>query len=66
MGLIFLDVDNEESAKQFNKDVKHGLTFVLYYSPQCGHCVELKPEWDAMIKNIKQKILKKATIRENL
>ena len=55
MSIKVLDVIDEAGAKQFNKDVKSGLTFVLYYSPQCGHCVELKPEWDAMIENIKQK-----------
>ena len=51
--MIFLDVEDNASGDRFNRLVKNKPTFVLFFSPQCGHCKELEPEWNAMKEKLK-------------
>ena len=44
----FIDVKDSDSCDEFNHHVKTKPTFVLFYSPQCGHCQSLEPKWDKM------------------
>jgi len=34
------------SPSSLLEDVKNKKVFVLFYNNNCGHCKELKPEWD--------------------
>ena len=51
--MIFIDVEDSSSGDRFNRLVKSKPTFALFFSPQCGHCKELEPEWNAMKAKLK-------------
>jgi protein disulfide-isomerase/protein disulfide-isomerase A6 len=52
--MFFINVKDIPSSQQFNQLVKQKPTLTFFYSPNCGYCVELEPEWNAL-----ENILKK-------
>ena len=51
--LVIIDVVNKKTADRFNSAMKDQPSIVLYFSPQCGHCVALEPEWEIFINQMK-------------
>ena len=39
-------VKDEASAMSLAKEMKNGTWVVLYYAEWCGHCSQMKPEWN--------------------
>ena len=52
--MFFINVNDIPLSQQFNQLVKQKPTLAFFYSPNCGYCVELEPEWNAL-----ESILKK-------
>ena len=50
----FLDVIDIPSSEKFNTLIKEKPTLAQFFSPQCGYCKELKPEWDLMTSMLKE------------
>ena len=42
---------------QFNQEVKNLPLFVKVHHPNCGHCIQLKPEWDKLASILKKQNL---------
>ena len=42
---------------QFNREVKNLPLFVKVHHPNCGHCIQLKPEWDKLVSILKKQNL---------
>ena len=53
--MFFIDVIDSTSTKRFNDMVKRKPTLVQFFSPQCGYCKELEPEWSILVNNLKNK-----------
>ena len=53
--IIDIDVVDPLSVQKFNTAVKNKDAFIHYYHPQCGHCLELEPEWTSLVKTLKAK-----------
>jgi thiol-disulfide isomerase/thioredoxin len=53
--MIFIDVVDTDSSKRFNTLVKQKPTLAQFFSPGCGYCDELKPEWDSLEAMLKEK-----------
>ena len=47
----FLSVNNNSEANVFNNNTKKGVWLVWYYADWCGHCVNMKPEWEKLEKS---------------
>jgi len=41
-------------GKIFNTKVNNLPLFVKVYHPSCGHCIQLKPEWEKLVKILKK------------
>ena len=41
-------VKDEASAMSLAKEMKNGTWVVLYYAEWCGHCSQMKPEWNKL------------------
>jgi len=50
----FLDVIDISSSEKFNTLIKEKPTLAQFFSPQCGYCKELEPEWDSMTSMLKK------------
>ena len=37
----------------FNNNTKKGVWLVWFYADWCGHCVNMKPEWEQLEKKCK-------------
>ena len=42
---------------QFNRQVKNLPLFVKVHHPNCGHCIQLKPEWEKLVGILKKQDL---------
>ena len=51
--IIDIDVIDAPSVKEFNAAVKNKDAFIHYFHPQCGHCKELEPQWESLVKTLK-------------
>lgn len=49
--LDIMDV-NDANINSFNNKVKTMPSVVCFHADWCGHCQQLKPEWDTMVKNL--------------
>lgn len=43
---------SELSPKQFKEINKEGKTFTLFYADWCGHCKNVKPQWEEAAKEV--------------
>jgi thiol-disulfide isomerase/thioredoxin len=59
----YIHVKDKQSAEYFDKCAKEDPTIVKYYADWCGHCKNLKPEWDKACAPLK-KSTKKFNIAE--
>ena len=46
---MFIKVINAEDASNLSNLLKNGNWLVLYYAEWCGHCKDMKPEWDNVV-----------------
>ena len=46
----FIDL-NDNEGHLFNQHITGG-ALVLFFSPQCGHCTDMKPQWNALKQQI--------------
>ena len=51
----FLDVIDEPSCDKFNALIMQKPTVVQFFSPGCGYCHQLKPEWDSLTDMLREK-----------
>ena len=49
--LDIMDVNNS-NVNSFNNKIKTMPAVVCFHADWCGHCQQLKPEWDSMVKNL--------------
>ena len=54
--LDIMDV-NDRNVNSFNNKIKTMNSIVCFHANWCGHCQQLNPEWDIMVKNLKNKNL---------
>jgi len=47
---MYIKVKSKDEAADLSKLIKDGNWIVLYYAEWCGHCNEMKPEWDNVVK----------------
>ena len=47
----YIDVKDDNSAKEFKNVRDNGQWLVLFYATWCGHCQAMKPEWNKLINN---------------
>lgn len=45
---------NKRNSKKFNNVMKNGIVIVAFLMPGCGHCKELKPTWNDLMKKYKK------------
>jgi len=45
---------NKRNSKKFNNVMKNGIAIVAFLMPGCGHCKELKPTWNQLMKKYKK------------
>jgi thiol-disulfide isomerase/thioredoxin len=50
----YIHVKDKSSAEFFDKCAKEDPTIVKYYADWCGHCKNLKPEWDKACAPLKK------------
>ena len=50
----FLDVIDKTSCNKFNALIMQQPTVVQFFSPGCGYCDQLKPEWDSLQEMLKE------------
>lgn len=50
-----INVNSDKSVKTFNKISKKGNVMVAFVATWCGHCQNLKPIWEKMVKMMKKK-----------
>ena len=43
---VFDISDNEQELEEFQKVVGNVIAVVFFYMPGCGHCENMKPEWE--------------------
>jgi thiol-disulfide isomerase/thioredoxin len=51
-----IKVMDKDSAEQLSSLLKKGDWVVLYYSEHCGHCKDMKPEWDRFELDVPDKV----------
>ena len=49
----FLDVIDNQSCNKFNALIMEQPTVVQFFSPGCGYCDQLKPEWNSLHEILK-------------
>jgi thiol-disulfide isomerase/thioredoxin len=47
---MYIKVNSKDEASNLSQLIKDGNWIVLYYAEWCGHCNEMKPEWDNVVK----------------
>lgn len=52
---MHLKVGSESEAINLSKLINDGNWMVLYYAEWCGHCKDMKPEWQKVIENFSNK-----------
>ena len=65
----FLDVIDKPSSNKFNTLILQQPTVVQFFSPGCGYCQQLEPEWDSLKKTLKEKYegdMMLARVREDM
>lgn len=65
----FLDVIDKPSCNKFNALIMQKPTIVQFFSPGCGYCDQLKPEWDSLREMLKEKYegdMMLARVREDM
>lgn len=50
----FLDVIDNQSCNKFNALIMEQPTVVQFFSPGCGYCDQLKPEWNSLHEILKE------------
>jgi len=50
----FLDVIDKPSCNTFNALIMQKPTVVQFFSPGCGYCDQLKPEWNSLQEMLKK------------
>lgn len=50
----FLDVIDNPSCNEFNALIMQKPTIVQFFSPGCGYCDQLKPEWHSLQEMLKE------------
>ena len=53
--ILVFDVIDKDSVDRFNKLIKEKHAFVQFYSPTCGYCHTLEPEWDRLTATLKKR-----------
>ena len=51
---MHLIVDNQNEVNNFNNKTKKGVWLVWFYADWCGHCVNMKPEWEKLESQCKK------------
>ena len=49
----FINLDSENS--HYDNELHKRPSFVKVYSPSCGHCQQLEPNWNKMINHLRDK-----------
>ena len=45
---MFIVLDKQSNLNKFNNNIKSGPWLVWFYADWCGHCVNMKPEWEKL------------------
>ena len=53
--ILVFDVIDKDSVDRFNELIKKKHAFVQFYSPTCGYCHALEPEWDRLTATLKKR-----------
>ena len=59
MSKLHLDVKDSYSSQEYNKTMKDKPIMVLFYADYCGHCKDMKPEWNKFVSSIQKKYTSK-------
>jgi protein disulfide-isomerase-like protein len=50
---MYINVVDPQKAKEFSGLLKTGNWVVLFHATWCGHCVNMKPEWQNVVSKLK-------------
>lgn len=45
---------NKRNSKKFNDIMKNGIAIVAFVMPGCGHCKDLKPTWNQLMRKYRK------------